>query len=80
MVLSMKQKETHRHQKQAADVCQVGGLDQKFGTSRCKLLYAEWIHKVLLNSTGNYFQYPVIKHSGKDVKKQKRRKKKEKKE
>ena len=30
----------------------------------------EWINnKVLLNSTGNYIQYPVINHNGKEYKK-----------
>ena len=34
------------------------------GISRCKLLYLEWINnKVLLYSTGNYIQYPVINHN-----------------
>ena len=43
------------------------GLDGEFGTSRCKLLYIEWIHnKVLLCSTGNYIQYLVINHNGKE--------------
>ena len=27
---------------------------------RCKLVYKEWISKVLLNSTGSYIQYSVI--------------------
>ena len=31
------------------------------------LLYIEWINnKVLLYSTRNYIQYPVIKHNGKE--------------
>ena len=30
-----------------------------------KLLYIGWINKVLLYSTGNYIQYPVINHKGK---------------
>ena len=35
--------------------------------SKCKLLYIEWINnKVLLYSTGNYIQYPVINHNGKE--------------
>ena len=47
-----------------------GGLDWEFGTSRCKLLYIEWINNtVLLYSTGNYIQYPVINHNGKEKKK-----------
>ena len=45
-------------------------MDWEFGLSRCKLLYIEWINsKVLLYSTGNYTQYPVINHNGKDMKK-----------
>ena len=47
-----------------------GGMDWEFGISRCKLLYIEWINnKVLLCSTGNYIQYPVINHNGKEYKK-----------
>ena len=38
----------------------------KFEISRCKLLCIEWINsKVLLNSTKDYIQYPVINHHGK---------------
>ena len=38
-----------------------GGVDWEFGISRYKLLRIEWINnKVLLYSTGNYIQYPVI--------------------
>ena len=37
------------------------GMDWEFVISRCKLVYIEWINnKVLLYSTGNYIQYPVI--------------------
>ena len=43
-----------------------GGMDGECGISRCKLLYREWINsKVLLCSTGNYIQYPVINRSEK---------------
>ena len=46
----------------------VGGKmewEVEVGVSRCKLLYMEWINnKVLLYSTGNYSQYPVINHNG----------------
>ena len=39
----------------------------EFGVSRCKLLHIEWINnKVLLYSTGNCIQYPVINHNGKE--------------
>ena len=42
-------------------------LDWEFGISRCKLVYIEWINnKVLLYSTGNYIQYPLINHNGKE--------------
>ena len=35
--------------------------------SKCKLLYMGWINsKVLMYSTGNYNQYPVINHIGKE--------------
>ena len=45
-------------------------MDWEFGASRCKLLYIEWINnKVLLYSIGNYIQYPVIKHNGKEYEK-----------
>ena len=48
-----------------------GGLDWEFGISKCKLLYSERINnKVLLYSTGNYIQYPVINHNGKDYEKE----------
>ena len=44
-----------------------GRLDREFGVSRCKLLHMEWINnKVLLYSTGNYIQYPIINHNGKE--------------
>ena len=44
-----------------------GELEWEFRISRCKLLYIEWINnKVLLYSTGNYIQYPVINHNGKE--------------
>ena len=47
------------------------GMDGEFGISRCKLLYIGWINnKVLLYSTGNYIQYPMINHTGKEYKKE----------
>ena len=46
------------------------GLDWEFGISRCKLLYIGWINnKVLPYSIGNYIQYPVINHNGKEYEK-----------
>ena len=45
-------------------------MDWEFEVSRCKLLYREWINnKVLMYSTGNYIQYPVINHYGKKYEK-----------
>ena len=46
-------------------------MDGEFVVSRCKLLYIESInYEVLLYSTGNYIQYPVINHNGKEYKKE----------
>ena len=47
------------------------GMEWEVRVSRCKLLYMEWINnKVLLYSTGNCIQYPVINHNGKEYKKE----------
>ena len=75
MNLSKKQKETYRHREQNCG-CQGrgrewGGNDWEFGISRCKLLYREWINNtVLLYSTGNHIQHPVINYIGKDYEKE----------
>ena len=42
-----------------------GRIEWEFVVSRYKLLYMEWINKILLHSTGNYSQYSVINHNGK---------------
>ena len=48
-----------------------GRKDWEFGISRCKLLYREWINnKVLLYSTGNCIQYPVINPNDKESEKE----------
>ena len=48
-----------------------GGKHWEFGISRGKLLYIGWINnKVLLYSTGNYIQYPVINYNGKEYEKE----------
>ena len=44
-------------------------IEWEFGISRCKLLYIEWINKVLLDSRANCIQYPVINHNGKEYEK-----------
>ena len=72
--LSMRQKQTQRHRKEACG-CQRGrrmreGMDWEFGVSRCKLLHIEQLgNKVLLYSSENYIQYPEIKHNGKEYEK-----------
>ena len=71
--LSTKQKLTHGHREQICG-CQGGGSCGRDGgggwVSRCKLLYIEWINnKVLLYSSENYIQYPMINHNGKEYKK-----------
>ena len=73
MNLSMKQKQTHKHREHTCG-CQGGGsgegMEWEFGVSRCKLLHIGWNNnKVLLYSTGNYIQYPVINHMEKNMKK-----------
>ena len=69
MNLSTKQKQTHRH-REPRGRGGGGGMDWEFGISRGKLLHIGWINnKVLLYSTGNYIQYPVINHNEKEYKK-----------
>ena len=41
-------------------------MDWESGISRYKLFHTGWINKVLLYSTGNYIQYPMINHNGKE--------------
>ena len=74
MNFSMKQKQNHSHRKQtgvAKGEGVGGGVDWEFEISRCKLVYIEWINnKILLYSPGNYIQYPVINHNGKENEKE----------
>ena len=70
--LPMKQKQKKGHREETYG-CQGGGggggRAWECGVSRCKL-YREWINnKVLLYRTGNYIQYPVINHNGKEYEK-----------
>ena len=47
------------------------GMEWEFGISRCKLLHIGWINNnLLLYSTGNYIQYPVINRNGKEHEKE----------
>ena len=44
-----------------------GQMEGKVGVSRCKFSYIEWINnKVLLYSTENYIQCPIINNSGRE--------------
>ena len=45
-----------------------GQIEWTVGVSRCKLYtYIEWIsNKVLLYSTENYIQYPIIDNNGRE--------------
>ena len=62
-------KQTHRHGERPCG-CQ-GGVEWEVGLSRCKLLDLGWINnKVPPESTGNYIQYLVINHNGKEYKKE----------
>ena len=61
--MNLPMKQTHRQG-------EGGGMDWEFGISRCKLLYTERINKVLQYSTGNYSQYPIINHNGKEYEKE----------
>ena len=46
------------------------GMNWDTEVSRCKLIYVGWINnKVLWHSTGNYIQYFMINHNGKEMKK-----------
>ena len=72
MNISMKKKQTHRHRDQTFG-CQGGGGEEgkggkgwEFGINKGKLLQREQINKVLLYSTGNYIQCPVINQNGKE--------------
>ena len=48
-----------------------GGKAWEFGISRGKLLQIGWINNRMLQyGTGNYIQYPVTNHNGKEYKKE----------
>ena len=74
MNLFTKQKQTHRRRKQIYGY-QRGkgqeGINQKFGSNICTLLYIKQIiNKDLLYSTGNSTQYFVITYKGKESEKE----------
>ena len=47
-------------------------MDWEFEVNRCKLLHIKWIiNKVLLYSTGNYIQFPMMtNHDGEECEKE----------
>ena len=46
------------------------GIVRDFGIDMYTLVYLKWItNKNLLYSTGNYIQYPLINHNGKEYEK-----------
>ena len=74
MNLPTKQKQTHRHTEQTCG-CQGGGGWEKDGVGGCgqqmqTITYRMDKQQVLLYSTGNYIQYPMINHNGKEYKKE----------
>ena len=68
MNLPVKQNRGHRNRLVVTKREVVEGvMVWEAGVSRCKLLYIEWINnKILLYSTENYIQYPMINHNGKE--------------
>ena len=68
--ISTKHKQTHRHKEQTCG-CHGGGIDWEFRINIYTLLYIKYIvNKVLLYSTGNNIQYPMINHNGKENEKE----------
>ena len=62
----MKQKLNHGHREQTGG-CLGGGMEWEAGVSRCKLLYIDYTsNKVLLYSTENYSQCPMINQNVKE--------------
>ena len=72
MNISMRQKQTRREQTCGWQRGGGGeGKDWEFGISRCKLFYIDGVNnKVPLYNTGNYIQYPLINHNGKEYEKE----------
>ena len=74
MNTSTKQRQTHRHREQTCGCHKEsggGGMEREFAISRGKLVYRGCTNnKVLLYSTGNSIQYPVINQNGKEYEKE----------
>ena len=41
-------------------------MERDLGVGRCRLLHVGWMNKGLPSSTGDYIQYPVRNHNGKE--------------
>ena len=68
------EKDSEDSQREQTCDCQWGEAWRRGGVeveiSKCKLLCIEWTNKkVLLYSTGDYIQHPVINHNGKEYEK-----------
>ena len=63
----IRQKQTHRENKQGCKEEEVGGINWEFGINRYTLLYIKQINdRDLLYSTRDYIQYFVITYNGKE--------------
>ena len=67
-----KTETVHRHKEHArhcqgwAGWWQARQMNWELEVGKFKLLYLEWINnKILMHSTGNYTEYPVVNHNGK---------------
>ena len=72
MSISTIQKWTHKYREQTRGCRGWGGRIRslELADANYSILYMGWINnKVLLYSTGNYIQYPVINHNGKEYEK-----------
>ena len=79
MNLSTKQKQTHKHREQTCGCRGLAGVEEEGRSGSLALADANYYiiillyyinDKVLLYSTGNYSQYPVINHNGKEYEKE----------
>ena len=69
MNLSTKQKQTQKQDRFVIAKWEDSGegRDWEFGISRCKLLYIEWVNKVLLYSTGKLYSISCDKPQWKRI-------------
>jgi len=73
-VMHTKQKETHKCREETCGCQGESGGGRgiwEFGVSRCELLSVECTNnRVLLRNIGNYIQYPLINHNGREYEKE----------